>query len=155
MRGHLVEGRTDLLQIPVLGLCEREGVADVGVRAAAVWPICAFKLMDSAKPAGSSDGFTIFEPEERRASDSFNMFVDLLRLLALVSAAMFVLITITNSFLELPLDGEFFYCHGILAGGEFRIAGVTGFLLAFYGCQAPDVRGMTRHRFHRKVGGRT
>jgi hypothetical protein len=48
------------------------------------------------------------------------MLVDLLRLLALLSAAMFVLITITNSFLELPPAGHFLL-HGILAVGEFRL----------------------------------
>jgi hypothetical protein len=32
--------------------------------------------MDSDKPAGSSDAFTILEPDESRARDSFNALVD-------------------------------------------------------------------------------
>jgi hypothetical protein len=58
--------------------------------AALVWPICAFKPMDSAKPAGSSDGFTIFEPDDNCANALFSSLVDLSRLLADVMAAMFV-----------------------------------------------------------------
>src|SRR5208337_953320 len=77
--------------------------------AAFVWPICAFKEMDSAKPAGLSAGDTIFEPEESCANALFSSLVDLSRLLADVMAAMFVLITITNSFLELPLSGHLFH----------------------------------------------
>jgi len=69
--------------------------------------------MDSAKPAGLSDAFTICEPEESRASDSLSMLVELLRLLALLSAAMFVLITIS---LTLSLSHPFReLLHGIHA----------------------------------------
>jgi hypothetical protein len=50
--------------------------------------------MDSAKPAGSSAGLTILEPDESFARALFNSFVEVLRLLAVVRAAMFVLITI-------------------------------------------------------------
>src|SRR6202041_864181 len=74
--------------------------------AAPTWLICALRLMDSAKPAGLSDAFTSCEPEESRESDSFSILVELLRLLALLSAALFVLIIITNSFLESPLAGS-------------------------------------------------
>src|SRR5271157_4871667 len=74
--------------------------------AAFTWPICAPRAMDSAKPAGSSAGLVIFEPDESCANALFSWLVDLLRLLADVMAAMFVLITITNSFLESPLSGS-------------------------------------------------
>ncbi len=79
--------------------------------AALVWLICALRLMDSAMPAGSSEGETIFEPEDRRANDSFKLLVDRLRLFAAVWAAMFVLITILTLSVSYPLRG--FYCHDI------------------------------------------
>src|SRR5580700_9406081 len=79
--------------------------------AALVWPICAFNAMDSAKPAGSSEGFTIFEPEDSSASALFSSLVELSRLLADVMAAMFVfklLITIDLTLsLSHPLRGVF------------------------------------------------
>jgi hypothetical protein len=51
------------------------------------------------------------------------MFVELLRLFALTLAAMFVLITITNSFLELPLAGSFDSTTSLSCGGiQFRVS---------------------------------
>src|SRR5258708_19608123 len=73
--------------------------------------ICASKRKETARPAASSSGDVIFEPEDRRASDFANMLCDAARLRAPVCADMFVLITITNSFLESPLAGSFVARH--------------------------------------------
>ena len=62
-------------------VCRKETALLTLALAAEVWPICAFKAMDSANPAGSSDGFTILEPDESRASDSFNSLVDLIEVI--------------------------------------------------------------------------
>jgi hypothetical protein len=64
--------------------------------------------MDTAKPALSSAGEVIFEPEDKRASDLLNMALDWLNKVAVVCADMFVLITITNSFRESPRQGHCF-----------------------------------------------
>jgi hypothetical protein len=62
--------------------------------AAVVRLICASKRKDTAKPAASSSGETILEPEESRASDLDNMLEDSASKRALLWADMFVLITI-------------------------------------------------------------
>ncbi len=46
--------------------------------------ICASKRVDTAKPAASSSGETILDPEERRASDFDSMLEDSLSRRALV-----------------------------------------------------------------------
>src|SRR5258707_8833632 len=79
--------------------------------AADVRLICASKRKETARPAASSSGDTIFEPEDKRASDLASMLCDAARLRAPVCADMFVLITITNSFLESPLAGSFVARH--------------------------------------------
>jgi hypothetical protein len=58
--------------------------------------------METARPALSSAGEVIFEPEDNRANDWLNIVLDWLSKVALDSADVFVLITITNSFLESP-----------------------------------------------------
>ena len=70
--------------------------------------ICAERFMDTAKPALSSAGEVILEPEDRRASDLLNKLLDWLNKVAVVCADMFVLITITNSFRESPRQGHCF-----------------------------------------------
>ena len=57
-----------------------------------IWP---FKRDDTAKPAASSFGFTILEPELNRASDRESILLLSLRILDVLSAWMFVLIIIT------------------------------------------------------------
>ena len=47
----------------------------------------------TAKPAASSDGFTILDPEERRNSELDNRRVLIARLLAVLSATLFELMT--------------------------------------------------------------
>src|SRR5581483_9031969 len=62
------------------------------------------------------------------------MLVDLFRLLAPFSAAMFVLITITNSFLESPLAGSFTSRHPCrVVNFEYGHPPISQ--LALYGCQ--------------------
>ena len=62
------------------------------------------RFIDTAKPALSSAGDVIFEPEDNRASDWLSMSLDCVNSEAVFSADVFVLITmlITNSFLESP-----------------------------------------------------
>src|SRR5271157_4371437 len=89
--------------------------------AAVAWPISALRLMDSAKPAGLSDAVTSCEPVESRASEALSALVDLLRLLAALSAAMFVFITINQlSSSSHPLRGVFTVRRS-LPGGEFGL----------------------------------
>jgi hypothetical protein len=56
------------LQITVLRLVEGNGVVDV-VLAAEVRATWADNFIETARPAGSSEGEVIWEPEDRRASD--------------------------------------------------------------------------------------
>src|SRR5437764_232940 len=57
----------------------------------------AVNRIETAKPAASSSGETIFEPDERRARDLASMLEDSESKRALLKAEMFVLITITAS----------------------------------------------------------
>ena len=65
--------------------------------AALVRLICASKRMDTARPAASSSGEVIFEPEDKRASDLDNIEDDSSSKRALLEADTFVLITITKT----------------------------------------------------------
>src|SRR5687767_12313627 len=56
--------------------------------------ICASKRVETAKPAASSSGETILEPEDKRASDLANIAEDSPSKRALLWAEIFVLITI-------------------------------------------------------------
>ena len=66
--------------------------------AAAVRLICASKRMETASPAASSSGETIFEPEERRASDLASMEEDSASRRALLCAEVLVLMTMLFGF---------------------------------------------------------
>src|ERR1700742_2101711 len=79
-------------------VCAKEMALPTLLLAALVRLMSAPRVMDSDKPAGSSAGEVIFEPEDKRASDLFSIEVEAARLLALVAADTFVLIIITNSF---------------------------------------------------------
>jgi len=74
--------------------------------AAVFSPYSATKFIETAKPALSSAGEVIFEPEDKRASDWLNMELDWASNVAVDCADMFVLITITNSFRESPREGH-------------------------------------------------
>jgi len=67
--------------------------------------------MDTAKPALSSAGEVIFEPEDKRARDLLNSELDWLSSCALVCADMFVFITILTPSLSHPLRGFVFTRH--------------------------------------------
>src|SRR5204862_4656337 len=56
--------------------------------------ICASKRVATARPAASSSGETIFEPEDKRASDLASIAEDSPSKRALLWADVFVLITI-------------------------------------------------------------
>src|SRR5580658_6043742 len=60
--------------------------------------------MDSARPAGSSAGVTIFEPEDSCANALFSSLVDVSRLLAAVMADMFVFKLLITICLTLSLS---------------------------------------------------
>ena len=79
--------------------------------AALVRLICAAKFNDTAKPAASSAGVVIFDPEDKRASDLANIVEDCASKLALLWADIFVLITMTNSFRESPCEGLLLGCQ--------------------------------------------
>src|SRR5215212_2871382 len=65
--------------------------------------ICASKRVETARPAASSSGETIFEPEDKRASDLLSIEEDSASKRELACADVFVLITIlTDSFHESP-----------------------------------------------------
>jgi hypothetical protein len=76
--------------------------------AAPVRAICAPNFMDTARPALSSDGLTIFDPDDRRASDWLKFMLFCESWLDAFSADMLVLMTITDSFHESPLAGQMF-----------------------------------------------
>jgi hypothetical protein len=73
--------------------------------AAPVRATWAFNFIETAKPAGSSEGEVICEPEDRRASDELKFALFLSNCEAAFNADMFVLMTITDSFHESPLAG--------------------------------------------------
>jgi hypothetical protein len=64
--------------------------------------ICASNRNETAKPAGSSSGEPIFEPDDRRASDFANIELDSESNRALLWADIFVLITIRTPSIESP-----------------------------------------------------
>src|SRR5664280_2151325 len=76
----------------------------------AIW---AVNFMDTAKPALSSAGEVIFEPEDSRARDLLSSVEDWRSSWALLSADKFVLITITLS-VSRPTEGPFIL-RGVLA----------------------------------------
>src|SRR3954470_23052887 len=80
--------------------------------AALIRLICASKRKDTARPAASSSGETIFEPEDNRASDFCNIELDSESNRALLWADIFVLITIRLLPLSRPvLHGAFCTRH--------------------------------------------
>lgn len=76
----------------------------------AIWE---FNFIDTARPALSSAGEVIFEPEDKRERDLLNSALDWPNSCALVSADMFVFITILTPSLSHPFRG--FVLHGIPA----------------------------------------
>jgi hypothetical protein len=73
--------------------------------AASMRAIYAFNFIDTARPALSSAGEVIFEPDERRARDLLNMLLDALSNVALDCADVFVLMTILTPSMSHPLRG--------------------------------------------------
>jgi hypothetical protein len=67
--------------------------------------------MDTARPALSSAGEVILEPEDKRERDLLNSELDWLNSCALVCADMFVFITILTPSLSHPLWGFVFTRH--------------------------------------------
>jgi len=75
--------------------------------AAVFSPSWATRLMETARPALSSEGEVTFDPEESSANELDNIVVDCARYCAVDCADRFVLITITNySFRESPREGH-------------------------------------------------
>jgi hypothetical protein len=77
--------------------------------AAVIRLICASNRIDTAIPAASSSGDTIFEPEDNLARDFASFTDDSESKRALLSADVFVLITIFDSFHESALAGSFVF----------------------------------------------
>jgi hypothetical protein len=98
--------------------------------------ICASKRIDTARPAASSSGFTIFEPEESRASDFCSDDVDSARRRAPFAADMLVFITILDSFHESPFLGDKWHpCHS----GEIFSEALTVFLVGSFWLPTADL----------------
>ena len=72
--------------------------------------ICAFNFIDTARPALSSAGEVIFEPDDRRWRDWLRFAEDCISSVDAFCADRFVLMTITNSFRESPREGAFLFC---------------------------------------------
>jgi hypothetical protein len=69
----------------------------------AIW---AFNFIETARPALSSAGEVIFEPDDRRWRDWLRFAEDCISSEAAFCADRFVLMTITNSFRESPREGH-------------------------------------------------
>jgi hypothetical protein len=76
--------------------------------AAVLFPISATRFIDTARPALSSAGELIFEPEDKRERDALKAAEDFCSNDAVESADVFVLITITLS-VSRPVRG-FYFC---------------------------------------------
>src|ERR1700723_2945229 len=90
--------------------------------AAVFSPSWATKLRETARPALSSAGEVIFEPEDKRASDCCSAALDWLNSVAVFIAAVFVLTTIPiiYSFRESPRVGPFLLTqHPCCVDGPF------------------------------------
>jgi len=73
--------------------------------AAVFSPSCETKFIETAKPALSSAGEVIFEPEDKRASDWLNMALDWASNVAVDCADVFVFITIITLSVSRPVKG--------------------------------------------------
>src|SRR5450432_4587996 len=89
--------------------------------AAVIRDICAFNFIETAKPALSSAGEVIFEPEDSRCRDWLKLLWDCISSVAAFCADRFVLMTITNSFRESPREG-----HLICATSMLRVRHFMG-----------------------------
>src|SRR5580693_6211276 len=74
--------------------------------AAVMRDICAVNFIETARPALSSAGEVIFEPEDRRSKEALKLLWDCISSVAAFCADRFVLMTITNSFRESPREGH-------------------------------------------------
>src|SRR5437868_538241 len=89
--------RARILVIPPMkpsAVCVYETAFCTFVLAACTRRFCASSFSETARPAASSDGLTIFEPEERRFSERPSISWEWFRLRAPMMAWMFVLITL-------------------------------------------------------------
>jgi hypothetical protein len=84
--------------------------------AAVLFPISATRFIDTARPALSSAGEVILEPEDKRERDALKAVDDFCSKDAVESADVFVLITITLS-VSRPVRGIDFL-RGVHAAGE-------------------------------------
>src|SRR5271169_5482171 len=104
--------------------------------AAVTRPICAVNCTDTARPALSSAGEVIFEPEDKRASDWLNIELDCANRLADVCADMFVfMIILLTPSLSHPFRG--FDFHDIPVARRALQGAHPLFLPAVCGRQTP------------------
>src|SRR6185436_10008822 len=96
--------------------------------------------METARPATSSSGETILEPEDKRASDLLNSALDSDSNRALVCADMFVLMTILTPSMSHPLRGIFL--RDIPAARRTFEGVHLLLLLTVYGRQPPVSNGI-------------
>jgi hypothetical protein len=88
--------------------------------AALMRDIWAVNFIETARPALSSAGEVIFEPDDKRSKEVLKLVCDCISSVAAFCADRFVLITITNSFRESPREGHFDLRDIHVAGVSFR-----------------------------------
>jgi len=102
-----LSGVADLAQKPVLGLRERDGVAEVVAGRGGAFDLRAETQRDR-QAGGVIFRRNDLDPDDRRASDLASMLDECARLVALVWADMFVLMTITETpSMSHPLRGVY------------------------------------------------
>jgi hypothetical protein len=82
--------------------------------------ICALSFIETAKPALSSAGEVIFDPEDNRASDWLKLLEDCISNDEAFIAARLVLMTICYSFRELPREGHLICATSMLRVFQLR-----------------------------------
>src|ERR1700723_3827242 len=107
--------------------------------AAVFSPSWATKLRETARPALSSAGEVIFEPEDKRASDCCSAALDWLNNVAVFIADVFVLTTIPiiYSFRESPRVGLFLLTQHPCCVDRSLFRHPSFFPPAVCGCQKP------------------
>jgi hypothetical protein len=83
----------------------------------AIW---AFNFIETARPALSSSGEVIFEPDDRRARDLLNIVLEAWSNVALDCADVFVLMTILTPSMSHPLRGFSVYTTSLPWDGPFK-----------------------------------
>jgi hypothetical protein len=107
--------------------------------AAVFSPCWATRLIETAKPALSSDGELTFEPDDNWASELLNIELDFARYWAVDCADRFVLITIYTLSVSRPVKGIVFFATSVLRVIHLK-GGTPLSLSTLYGGRPPFTR---------------